>query len=98
MPGGYHHDEFEMEDGNLLCLTEDLTSETVEDMCVLLDRNTGEILRKWDYKESFQKAFGDLSEDASKWFTPRASASPEAGPHMTGSTTTPYGMTRTPTP
>lgn len=68
VPGGYHHDEFEMEDGNLLCLTEDLTSETVEDMCVLLDRNTGEILRKWDYKESFQKAFGDLGEDASKWF------------------------------
>lgn len=68
VPGGYHHDEFEMEDGNLLCLTEDLTSETVEDMCVLLDRNTGEILRKWDYKVAFQKAFGDLSEEATKWF------------------------------
>lgn len=50
IPGGYHHDQFEMEDGNLLILTEDLTSETVEDMCVLVDRNTGEILRTWDYK------------------------------------------------
>ncbi len=50
LPGGYHHDQFEMEDGNLLILTEDLTSETVEDMCVLVDRNTGEILKTWDYK------------------------------------------------
>ena len=50
LPGGYHHDQFEMEDGNLLILTEDLTSETVEDMCVLVDRETGEILKTWDYK------------------------------------------------
>ena len=50
LPGGYHHDQFEMEDGNLLILTEDLTSDTVEDMCVLVDRNTGEILKTWDYK------------------------------------------------
>ena len=51
VPGGYHHDEIEMEDGNIICLTEDLRSETVEDMCVLLDRNTGEILKTWDYKD-----------------------------------------------
>ncbi len=51
IPGGYHHDQFEMEDGNLLILTEDLRSETVEDMCVLVDRNTGEILKTWDYKD-----------------------------------------------
>ena len=51
LPGGYHHDQFEMADGNLLILTEDLTSETVEDMCVLVDRETGEILRTWDYKD-----------------------------------------------
>ena len=50
IPGGYHHDQFEMEDGNLLILTDDLRSATVEDMCVLVDRNTGEILKTWDYK------------------------------------------------
>ena len=49
IPGGYHHDQFEMEDGNLLVLTEDLRSETVEDMCVLIDRETGEILKTWDW-------------------------------------------------
>ena len=51
LPGGYHHDQFELENGNLLILTEDLESETVEDMCVLVDRETGEILRTWDYKD-----------------------------------------------
>lgn len=51
IPGGYHHDQFEMPDGNLLILTEDLTSDTVEDMCVLVDRHTGEILKTWDYKD-----------------------------------------------
>ena len=51
LPGGYHHDEFEMEDGNLLVLTDDLRRNTVEDMCVLVDRNTGAILKTWDYKK-----------------------------------------------
>ena len=51
IPGGYHHDEFEMPDGNLLVLTEDLLTDTVEDMCVLVDRQTGEILKTWDYKD-----------------------------------------------
>lgn len=50
IPGGYHHDQFEMPDGNLLVLTEDLTSETVEDMLVLIDRETGDIIKTWDYK------------------------------------------------
>lgn len=51
IPGGYHHDHFEMPDGNLLILTQDLNSGTLEDMCVLVDRNNGEILKTWDYKD-----------------------------------------------
>ena len=51
LPGGYHHDQFEMENGDLLILTEDLRSETVEAMCVLVDRYTGEIKKTWDYKD-----------------------------------------------
>lgn len=50
IPGGYHHDQWEMEDGNMLVLSEDLRSETVEDMLVLVDRNTGDILKTWDFK------------------------------------------------
>lgn len=51
IPGGYHHDHFEMPDGNLLILTQDLDSGTLEDMCVLVDRQTGDILKTWDYKD-----------------------------------------------
>lgn len=51
MPGGYHHDHFEMPDGNILALTQDFHHDTVEDMVVLLDRDTGKILRTWDYTQ-----------------------------------------------
>lgn len=51
IPGGYHHDQFEMPDGNLLVLTEDLRTDTVEDMCVLINRETGEVMKTWDYKK-----------------------------------------------
>ncbi|MGL4362611.1 MAG: aryl-sulfate sulfotransferase [Cellulosilyticaceae bacterium] len=69
VPGAYHHDQFEMKDGNLLCLTEDMTSETVEDICVLIDRNTGEILKTWDYKQALVPGEGKgLSYSAEDWF------------------------------
>ena len=51
IPGGYHHDHFEMPNGDLLVCTEDLRSDTVEDMCILIDRETGEIKKTWDYKD-----------------------------------------------
>ncbi len=68
--GGYHHDQFEMEDGNILALTFDFYSGTVEDVCVLLDKNTGEILKKWDYKNVLPQypTAGSGSQDAHDWF------------------------------
>ena len=68
--GGYHHDQFEMEDGNILMLTFDMYSGTVEDVCVLLDKNTGEVLRKWDYKDVLPQypVAGSGSQDAHDWF------------------------------
>ena len=69
MPGNYHHDHFEMEDGNLLALTQDFTRNTVEDMCVLLDRNTGAILKTWDYRKVLPMDVGGSgSQDAHDWF------------------------------
>lgn len=69
VPGGYHHDQFEMPDGNLLVLTQDLTRKTVEDMCVLIDRKTGEILKTWDYTQIWpQDVAGSGSQDAHDWF------------------------------
>ncbi|WP_136806744.1 aryl-sulfate sulfotransferase [Desulfosediminicola flagellatus] len=69
LPGNYHHDQFEMEDGNLLILTQDFHTDTVEDMCVLVDRNSGEILKTWDYKDVIpQDVAGSGSQDAPDWF------------------------------
>lgn len=51
LPYGYHHDEFERKDGNLYVLTSDLSGGTEEDICVLIDRSTGEIQRQWDLKD-----------------------------------------------
>lgn len=69
LPGGSHHDDFEMEDGNLLVLTDDLRSDTVEDICVLIDRNTGEILKTWDYKDVLTPGQGTSGSATEKdWF------------------------------
>ena len=69
LPGGYHHDHIEMEDGNLLVLTQEAGSSTVEDVCVLLDRSTGEIKKSWDFKNALpQNVGGSCSQDAHDWF------------------------------
>lgn len=69
VPGGYHHDQFEMEDGNLLILTQDPPRGTVEDMCVLVDRKSGKILKSWDYQKCLpQDVGGSGSQDTHDWF------------------------------
>jgi len=68
-PSGYHHDQFVMEDGNILVLSYDFYSGTVEDMCLLMDPNTGEILKSWDYKNVLpQDVAGSGSQDEHDWF------------------------------
>lgn len=70
LEGGYHHDQFQMEDGNILVLTFDYYSGTVEDMCVLLDAKTGQVLKTWDYKEILPQypVAGSGSQDEHDWF------------------------------
>ncbi len=51
LPGGYHHDTFEMEDGSILMLSQEPDGQTVEDWLVLVDRETGDIRKTWDYKK-----------------------------------------------
>lgn len=53
LPGGYHHDYFEMPSGNLLVASNDFDNEhgTVEDVIVELDRNTGDIVKTFDLKD-----------------------------------------------
>ncbi len=69
IPGGSHHDQIEMDDGNLLILTQDPPRGTVEDMCVLVDRQTGAILKQWDYRQILpQNVAGSGSQDEHDWF------------------------------
>lgn len=51
LPGGYHHDTFELPNGNLLLLTQIPDRDTVEDALVMVDRNTGDVIKTWDYKK-----------------------------------------------
>lgn len=71
LPGGYHHDYFELDNGNLLVASNEFDNEfgTVEDVIVELDRKSGEIIKTWDLKESLDMDQGK-SENWSEydWF------------------------------
>ena len=53
LEGGYHHDYFEMPNGNLLVASDDFYNEygTVEDYIVEVDMTTGDIVKSWDLKD-----------------------------------------------
>ncbi len=72
LPGGYHHDYFELENGNLLVASDDLSnnSSTVEDIVVELDRTSGEIVKTWDIKKALPSTVNTGNEDWSSedWF------------------------------
>lgn len=53
LEGGYHHDYFEMPNGNLLVASDDFNNAegTVEDYIVEVDINTGDIVKYWDLKD-----------------------------------------------
>ena len=51
LEGGYHHDYFELENGNLLVASDNFVDGTVEDYIVELDRNTGDIVKAFNLKD-----------------------------------------------
>lgn len=71
LPGGYHHDYFEMENGNLLIASSDFESDagTVEDVIVEINRKTGEIIKTFDLKDVLNMEDGKSeSWSAYDWF------------------------------
>ncbi len=69
LQGGYHHDYFEMENGNFLVATCDPQSVTVEDIIVELDRETGEIIKQFDLKDILNQEDGKSESWSSRdWF------------------------------
>lgn len=57
IPGGYHHDYFELPNGNLLVATNDFDG-TLEDIIIELDRSTGEIVKTMDVTDYLNRLDG----------------------------------------
>lgn len=51
LPGGYHHDVFEMPDGDLLVASDNFENGTVEDYIVEVNRNSGNIIKEINLKD-----------------------------------------------
>lgn len=47
----FHHELKELPDGNLIASATDYTKKTINDVIVLIDRETGEVLHRWDMDE-----------------------------------------------
>jgi len=68
IPGGMHHDIFEMPNGNLLVAANRPNLETLEDYVVELDRETGQIVWELDMKELIDpKEGGSLNRSDVDW-------------------------------
>lgn len=60
LPGGYHHDYFELQNGNLIVASNNFNQQnhTVEDYIVEIDRKTGEVVKKIDLQKILKKDDG----------------------------------------
>ena len=71
LKGGYHHDYFELPNGNLLVASDDFNNDkgTVEDYIVELDRTSGKIVKSWDLKDVLKMEDGKSENwSAYDWF------------------------------
>ena len=92
LPGGYHHDYFEMDSGNILVASNDFDNEdgTVEDYIVELDRNTGNIVKRFDLKDILNMEDGksenwtnyDWFHNNSVWYDKKSNSITLSGRHQ----------------
>ena len=71
LEGGYHHDYYEMSNGNLLVASDNFNSDegTVEDYIVEIDRQNGNIVKKFDLKSILNMEDGKSENWSSyDWF------------------------------
>lgn len=71
LPGGYHHDYFEMENGNFLIASDnfDSANDTVEDYIVEMERKTGKIVKRFNLKGVLPTAnTGNENWSSDDWF------------------------------
>lgn len=92
LPGGYHHDYFEMENGNLLVATDDFTNEagTVEDVVVEFERSSGRVVKMFDLKNILPQKDGqsadwveyDWFHNNSVWYDKKTNSITLSGRHQ----------------
>ena len=92
LPGGYHHDYYEMENGNLLISSDDFNNAkgTVEDYIVELDHETGEIVKTFDLKNVLNMSDGksenwtdyDWFHNNSVWYDENTNSITLSGRHQ----------------
>ena len=90
LPGGYHHDYYEMPNGNFLVASDNFSSGTVEDYIVEMDRNTGEIVKTFDLTKILNKEDGksenwtqyDWFHNNSVWYDKKTNSITLSGRHM----------------
>jgi len=70
LPGGYHHDVFEMPNGDLLVASDNFKNGTVEDYVVQIDRDTGDIVKTIDLTKILPTEEGNNEDYSTEydWF------------------------------
>ena len=92
LEGGYHHDYYEMENGNLLIASDDFNNDdgTVEDYIVEIDRLTGNIVKSFDLKDILNMRDGqsenwiayDWFHNNSVWYDKKTNSITLSGRHQ----------------
>ena len=92
LPGGYHHDYYEMQNGNILVASDDFNNDsgTVEDYIVELDRETGKIVKTIDLKDILNMEDGksenwvdyDWFHNNSVWYDEKTNSITLSGRHQ----------------
>ncbi|KGK91794.1 ArsR family transcriptional regulator [Desulfosporosinus sp. HMP52] len=69
LPGGFHHDAVELENGNLLAASDNDFNESVEDYVVEIDRETGAVVKSWDLLKILPREQGKAGDwNHHDWF------------------------------
>lgn len=92
LKGGYHHDYYEMENGNLLIASDDFNNDdgTVEDYIVELDHTTGDVVKSFDLKDILNMKDGksenwtayDWFHNNSVWYDKKTNSITLSGRHQ----------------